>query len=303
MRLIDLFNSRLAVGLGLSISSMTPPWVGYPLAHRIAELVASRRKSMMVMAVRANQWVIHDEAITPQKLDLAVRRVFISIGRSLYDFYHFLNHPKAIRRMVEFDPTFDTAFEQARQGRQGSLWVAPHMSNFDLVARAVVLRGLPLQFLTYPSPPGGYRWQNELRELRGARITPMSIEAIRQASETLRANGAVITAVDRPLTKDDAKYRPRFFGRAAAMPVFHIRLAIKHNLPITVLGGCRKLDGRYFVWASEPIPMERRPDLVEETVVNAERILSVIAGYLYKTPDQWAMLYPVWPETINSMPA
>ncbi len=302
MKLYDVFNSRLAIALGLSVSSMVPPWVGYPFAHRIADIVAYRKKSLMVQAVRANQWVIHNEKVRSDELDSLVQHVFRSIGRSLYDFYHFLNHPKAVSGMVEFDPSFEIAFKKGRQEKQGTLFVAPHMSNFDLIGRAIVLRGLPLQILSYPQPAGGYRWQNGLRVLPGLRVTPVSIEALRQASETLRNNMAVITGVDRPLPNQESKYRPRFYGREAAMPVFHIRLALKHHIPITVLGGCRKEDGHYCVFASEPIELQPYPDLVEETVKNAETILSVIAQFIRKAPDQWAMLYPVWPETLSEPP-
>ncbi len=176
------------------------------------------------------------------------------------------------------------------------------MSNFDLIGRAVVLRGLPLHILSYPQPNGGYRWQNELRQLPNMLVTPMSIEALRQASDTLRANRVVITGVDRPLPNPDAKYRPRFFGLPSAMPVFHVRLALKHNLPVIVLSGHRQKNGRYCLWASEPIWMKRSTDLIEETVTNAEKVLTVIADFIRKYPQQWAMFYPVWPQVRASVP-
>jgi phosphatidylinositol dimannoside acyltransferase len=112
----------------------------------------------------------------------------------------------------------------------------------------------------------------------------------------------VLTGIDRPLPNGDSKYRAHFFGRLASLPVFHIRLALKHKLPIVVLGACRQPDGRYCVWASEPIAMQPDADLVQETVSNAERILAVISGYIRRAPDQWAMYYPVWPEALDQMP-
>lgn len=303
MRLMNVFTSRWAVGLSLTTSSIAPPLIGYPLANGIARLVAARRTSRMVMAVRANQWIVHDERISAEELDLAVLRVFENVGRGLYDFFHHLNNPGAFRRMVVFDATYEAAFERAKRNRRGTIYVAPHMAGFDVIGRAMVLRGTPMQFLTYPDPPGGYQWQNALREFPGARITPMSIDAFRVASQTLAAGGTVITGVDRPLPKLESKYRPRFFDRPAIMPVFHIKLALRHDLPITVISGYLRDDGHYDVGASEPIPMERRPDPVEATVVNAEKILQVMARDIRKAPDLWGMLYPVWPESLAAMPA
>lgn len=302
MKLADAFNTPLAVGLGLSASRVMPPWIGCPLASRLAKLVADRRRSSIVRAVRCNQWVVHGESISARDLDLAVLRVFQSTGRGLYDFFHFLRQPAVIRRMVEFDSSLEATFDRAKRGTRGTILVAPHIAGFDVISRAFMLDGMSMQFLTYPSPPSGYRLQNELRELPGSRMTPMSIGAFRQASETLRAGGTVITAVDRPLPKEEGKYQVRFFGRAAVMPVFHVRLALMHDLPVTVIGGRRGQDGRYYVWASDPVPMEHRPDLVEETVTNAESILELIAENIRKASPHWAMFYPVWPKALTTMP-
>jgi lauroyl/myristoyl acyltransferase len=301
MKLHDIFNSRPAVGLGLTFSRLVQPRVGYPLARFFSDIVAGNRRSLFVKAVRANHWVIHNERVTKRELDRLTRETFRSAGRSLYEFWHYFRDPRSVVDMVEFEPSFVECLKRTRNAKEGTLIVAPHISNFDLVGRALVLNGMDLHILSYPQPPGGYKWQNLLRQLPGLTITPMSIQALRQASQTLRAGRTVLTGVDRPLPDGpDAKYRPCFFGRRAAMPVFHIRLALKHNLPITVLGGCRTASGRYRVWASDPIPMRRDDDLVKETVQNAETILGVISEFIRRSPEQWAMFYPVWPEVLES---
>jgi phosphatidylinositol dimannoside acyltransferase len=302
MNLQDFLNSRAAVALSLGLSSAIPPWMGYPVSRWLADRISSRKKTDPVRAVRANQWVIHHQKVKGQELDTLVRNVFRSSGRSLYDFYHYLKRPEVVKEMVEFEPSFRECFERARQETNATFFVAPHISNFDLIGRAMVLHGLPLHILSYPQPPGGYRRQNELRLLPGLKVTPMSVEALQQASKTLRSNGALITGVDRPLPVEEAKYTPSFFGMPAAMPVFHIRLALKHKIPLTVLGARRRSDGSYTVWASDPIEMKPHPDLIEETVRNAENVLTVIAKFICQAPDQWAMYYPVWPETLPSIP-
>ncbi len=303
MKLTELLNSRFGLGLGLGLSRLLSPRVGYPLAQWIADRISDRHRAMMVRSVRANQWVVHDKRITIQQLNALVQETFRSSARSLYEFWHLFTDPQSVLDRVDFEPSFLECMRRAQKQESGTLLVAPHMTNFDLIGRAVALRGLDLHILSYPQPPGGYRWQNKLRRLPGIFVTPMSIEALRQASETLRAHRTVLTGVDRPLpTGEDAKYRPRFFGRPASLPVFHVRLALKHNLPIIVLGGTRKPDGCYTVWASEPIPMKRSVDLIQEIVENAETVLNVIAGNIRTAPDQWAMFYPVWPEILDTAP-
>jgi len=301
MSLESLFSSRTGTTLGLGFSSLHPR-LGYPTASWIGRRLAARKHNPSVRAARSNQWVIHEERITPGELDRLVSVTFQSTARSLYEFWHYVQDPQGVKNLVEFDHSFISCFQGARESHTGLLLVVPHLSNFDLIGRAMVLNGFPLHVLSYPQPPGGYRWQNKLRELPGMTMTPLSIEALRQASETLRSGGTVLTGIDRPLPNPDGKYMPRFFGKPAAMPVFHIRLALKHNLPLVVVGGIRKADGRYFVWASDPIEMVPHPDLVLETVQNAEKVLDVIAGFICQAKDQWAMFYPVWPEALEKMP-
>ena len=293
--------------MGVSLSSLVPPGVGYPFARVIADAISSLRGSPMVKAVYSNQWVLHQGAVTRKQLSRLVRDTFRSSGRSLYEFWHYLSQPQQVLDMVEFDQSMIDVINRANRRESGTILVSAHMANFDLAGRAIALRGLSTQILSYPKPPGGYRWQNRIREIPGMRVTPMSPTALREASETLREHGAVLTNVDRPLPASSlpeggAKYRPRFFGRPAAMPVYHIRLALKHNLPITVLGAQRKPDGKYRVWASEPIIMQRASDLVEETVQNAEAVLNVLGEFIRRSPEQWGMYYPAWPETLDLPP-
>lgn len=303
MKLVNFLNSSAAIGLGLSLSKALPPSLGYPFARWVSDLITLRRGSPMVSAVRANQWVIHNGKLQGAALDAMVRATFRSASRSLYEFWHYFRDQQALLDLVEFDPSFDDLIQRTRKSDQGAILVTPHISNFDLIGRAAVLHGLNVHVLSYPQPTGGYKWQNILRELPGMLVTPMSIQALREASRSLQANRAILTGIDRPLpTGEDAKYRVRFFGREASLPVFHIRLALKHNLPITILGGRRLPNGKYSVWASEPIPLKRHADLIRETVSNAERILDAAAEYILRAPEQWAMFYPVWPEVLSSAP-
>ena len=301
INLQTFLNSRLSIALGVTLSKIPTP-AGYRIAYWLADFLASRKSNHMARALRANQWVVHDERPNAQELDYLTKQAYRSAARSLYEFWHFFRNNRAVYDMVEFDDSFTSVIEQAQREKRGTLMVVPHLSNFDLVGRSAVLHGIPLHVLSYPQPPGGYRWQNALRQLPGLTVTPLSVEAIRQASATLRAGGLVVTGIDRPLPDPDRKYRVRFFGRAAALPVFHIRLALKHDLPIVVTGGCRKENGRYIVWASSPIQMKRSNDLIQEIVQNAEAVLDVLSQFIRRAPDQWAMFYPVWPEALAQMP-
>lgn len=204
--------------------------------------------------------------------------------------------------MVEFDSSFVNLFDRENSKGKGLMLVLPHMVNFDLIGIAAALNGFKLHALSYPSPRGDYQWQNKLRMVDGLMITPMSVEALRLVSQTLSSGGVVVTGIERPLNVNPGKYPLRFFGKKAFLPVLHIRLALKHNVPLSVIGGRRTETGKYRVWASEPIHMKRNHDLIQETIKNAEAILDIAEENIRQVPDQWAMYYPVWPEVMGKVP-
>lgn len=302
MNVQDAINSRFGIALGFLFSRL-PPRMGYRVAIRIADFISSQKSIPAVRAVRANQWVVHNLQISSVKLDHLVMNTYRNTARSLYEFWHFITKPKKVMEMVEFDQSFFDCVQQAKDRREGLIIVLPHLANFDLIGNAAVLHGINLHVLSYPQPPGGYRWQNRIRKLEGLNITPLSVESIHLASETLRNGGIVTTGIDRPLAgSEDRKYQTTFFGRKTVLPVFHIRLALKNNVRIAVVGGCKKMDGKYLVWASNPIEMKPKKNLVDEIVYNAEAILEISSNDIRRAPDQWAMYYPVWPEVLDQVP-
>jgi KDO2-lipid IV(A) lauroyltransferase len=154
--------------------------------------------------------------------------------------------------------------------------------------------------LSLSQPGSGYRWQNELRSEWGIDMAPASMASLLEAARRLRAGGTVISGLDRPLP--GSKYRPRFFGRPAALSAMHVFLALKTNVPIYVLAAVMRPDGVYAIKGSEPVQMVPRPDRHTELIYNAERVLAVAEDFIRLAPYQWSMFYPVWPEALEEVP-
>ncbi len=301
MDLQRIINSRFGIAFGFMLSRL-PLAVGYRVAQWTADSISLRKEYQGVQAVRANQWIVHDRKISAAELDHLVRDTFRNSARGLYEFWHFLPDKKTILEMVVFEKSFANLFNLENLKGKGLIIVLPHMVNFDLIGIAAALNGYNLHVLSYPAPPGGYRWQNKLRELQGLKITPISGEALRLASQTLSTGGVVVTGIDRPLLTNQGKYSLQFFSQKAFLPVLHIRLALKHHVPISVIGGYRNTYGKYNVWASEPVYMRPLEDRIREITINAETILDIATVNIRQVPDQWAMYYSVWPETLSEVP-
>lgn len=296
----SLLYSRLAVALGLGISQALPPSLGYRIADLGAALVASRSRSAIVRAICVNQWVVRGENLTAQELRRIVWKVLRYHARNLYIYFHTINRPQEVLERVSFAPEFQALFDRLLQEGGPALFVTPHLSNFDLAGRALALRGLRFQVLSYPQPPGAYRWQNRLRRESGIDVTPISMSALQQARARLQHGGVVLTGLDRPVS--ETRYLPHFFGRPAPLPVFHVRLALQLNLPIIVVACIGTSGGRYSVVSRPPVPMQPADTLEDALIQNAEAVLREAEVLIRQVPDQWAMFYPVWPEVASALP-
>ncbi len=297
LALQEVINGPAGVSLALSLARVMPPRQGRWLASRLGGRLAQMRTSSQVRAVEANQKMVAHGKLSEQELRQITQATFEATARCIYDFYHNFNDLKSIRRLVEIDSTLMALIEKQRKSRIGLLIASLHYSNFDLELRAAVLAGLQPQVLGYPQPHYGYRLQNRIRKIEGMEITPISFTAMQKAIKRLKGGGVVITGVDRPTHEN--RYMPLFFGHRSALPVSHVQLALKADVPVVVVSGQTLADGHYCVQASDPIPMQRFKDPNEEVLWNAEQILKAIEPVIRWDPKQWSMFYPVWPDKMN----
>jgi lauroyl/myristoyl acyltransferase len=128
-------------------------------------------------------------------------------------------------------------------------------------------------------------------------LIPASVAAFRQALKHLQRGGMVLTGIDRPVEQPDP--HPRFFGRPSALPLHHIFLALKARVPIMITATYLQPDGRYHVFASEPIEMEVCPNEEKTMLHNAEKVLSVAETFIRRSPRQWSVPLPVWPQVVE----
>ena len=96
MKFQDLLLSPTINKLGLWIGEHTSHRAGYWIARQLSQLIASRKNSRQVRAVRINQWVVSGKKLSGRELDEAVNKVYLSSSRSLYDYYHNLRNPEEI---------------------------------------------------------------------------------------------------------------------------------------------------------------------------------------------------------------
>lgn len=300
MDLQSILVGGLGVGMSIALGQITPERWGYRLVNFVSRQIVRNPDRSFVKATRANQWVISGQTLSAAELDEQTLNVFRSIGCCLFDFYHNLHRPKKIQQMVDFSERMEAVLDERNSGKQGAIFITPHTSAFDLAGAALAMHGLCYQTLSFPKVNDGYAWQNRIRRELGLEVTPLSMASLQQARERLQKGGTVLSGLDRP--HPGSNYKPRFFGRPAALPVFHVRLGLKTHCPVYVVAVVTQPNGKYFLDCSEPIWMNPDPDPQKEIITNAEKVLQVGETFIRDHPEQWAMTYPVWPEVLNAVP-
>ena len=300
MSLQSIINSRMGIGTIIALGKLIPPALGYKLADWTALWLAGRKDTPMIRAARANQWVVTGQQLNAQQLDAQVYETVRIVAHILYDFYHTIDNHEAILERVTLSPRLTELLKSRLGGSEGTLMIAPHLSNFDLAGRALALNGYQVQALSYPQPKGGYQWQNRLRRDIGIDITPMSTENMRRAKARLQAGGGVITGLERPLPSTN--YYPRFFGYPSPVPVSYVRMALQTGAAVMVVACVGIPQQDYCLECSDLIYMTPYKDAVKEIELNAEKVLKAAEPFIRAHPEQWSMFYPLWPFALEDMP-
>ena len=296
----QVINSSLSLRFVSLLARRLPPQLGYRIAYTFAEQIARQRDSGLVRAVRTNQWVASRETLQGEALDGAVRETLRHSARSLFDLYHYNQDFEATRQQIVFGSSFDRIAQRSEFERRGLMVAGLHLSNFDLVLQWLSKNGLRPLILTLPNPMGGRRIEYEIRKQTGMNLIPASVGALRQALRYLQRGGMVLTGIDRPI--ENPEVCPRFFGRPASLPVHHIFLATKAHVPIVITATFLEPDGRYHVFASDPIEMDSFSKATEAKLQNAEKILTAAEEFIQRSPRQWTVPLPVWPAVVDQVP-
>ena len=240
---------RMARGVGRAL----PRSAGEGLVAAVAKRMCADPDSGPARASRVNQYVVSGGTLTGEALDAAVCANVRYMATFLYDLYHVLGDHRREDALVVRDDAWEAFIERERTSGP-FVYSGIHLGNFDLVGRALGRDGWNMQILSVADPNAGYEWQNDVRAEAGFEVTPVSVDALKQAARGLAEGRSVLTGHDRPLPAPD-KVMPRFFGRQAPMPLLHVRLAMRAGVPVIAMCAPKDPDGRYRLLASDPIEM------------------------------------------------
>ncbi len=295
MRKRQWITTGTFVRLALRIMKYQPFWGRRVVAALWARIVMWG-KPPSYHAARANLSHVLGETVSTATLNRTLYRLFYNTGRRYYETFYNLGRgivdAADFRPQVIVTPETQAHFQQALAMGRGVFVLACHMSNFDLGGIALAQHlSVPLQALSLAHPTPDVEAFNQLRERCGARMTPISPQALREALERLKDGGAVVTGPDHPIHDEDEPVM--FFGAPAHLPSGYVRIPLRTNSPVIVLAP-RYEDGVYKVIANTPMELEYTGNREQDVAVNLRRILEQVEDFIRQRPDEWMMFTPVW---------
>ena len=257
--------------------------------------LAPRRRRI----ARANLRIAFPELDETQRLVLAKRscQSFVLTCLEGAKFLYRFEPRRAEETMREIVEGAEEMLEKVRaihEDAGGCVFVVPHLGNWECLAHAGALAGIPL---TIPVRPLDNRKLEaslyEMRASSGQEILSKK-NAFFHLREALRKGRSVAILADQNAGGEgiDAP----FFGKPARTTPAPAALAVLYNRPIVLISCLRKGDGqRYEVLVSEPIVPDMDAQSAKGEIERLTRVVNVATeNFIRKGPEQYLWIHDRW---------
>lgn len=241
-------------------------------------------------AVRNLRLAYGDTLTEQQRLELT-RRVFEHFGRITMDFYRAaLGNSEEMLNLISEVEGWDEIGMAAFAQNKGIVAITGHLGNFELFARYVAKRGIPLTVVARdPDDPVFGALVRRVRESGGYEVQDKGKSA-RGLFKALQRKEVVGILHD----QNSGDVFVPFFGVPAGTPVGPAVLALKTGAPLIPAYCLAKPDGTYKILVRPAIPVEdtgnRDADLKRIMAAATADLEEVVRAY----PEQWLWLHNRW---------
>lgn len=184
-----------------------------------------------------------------------------------------------------------------RAAPKGILVATGHLGSFELLAHAVLLGGIPVHFVMRRF---GWRalndWWTKSREQFGNHAIDRE-GAFKSSLAALETGALVALLFDQNVTSNHAVFVP-WFGKLAATTKTLGLLALRHQIPVAVVGILSLPDDKYRILVEE---CDFAKLYADESLSSAEKIRQITAelstryeGMIRKQPERWFWFHRRW---------
>ena len=264
-----------------------PSAVGLAAGRRLGDLLWWALPRRRAVALDNLQRVFGGER-PPAEIRRLGRRSFQHVGMNLIEACRYLLRPTHVmvsRVRVEGLQHFQAA---AAHGR-GVFILTAHFGNWELLAAAHVLTGVPLSIVTRPlDHPLLEDLASRFRRRSGAELI-VKRQAVREVLSALRRQRMVGILLDQNATRAEGVFVP-FFGSPASTSKGLALLALRTGAPVVPIFLRREPDGRHCMDVSAALP----PPADGEIATYTSMFNRAIEAAIRRAPEQWLWMHDRW---------
>jgi KDO2-lipid IV(A) lauroyltransferase len=216
------------------------------------------------------------------------RRSFQHLGMNLVEACRYFIRPTGVMLSRVHVEGVEHLRRAAAAGR-GILVLTAHYGNWELLAAAHGLTGLPLSFVVRPlDDPILDDLAGRFRRRSGAELI-VKHRAVREVMQALRRGRMVGILLDQNATRGEGVFVP-FFGVPASTSKGLALLALRTGAPVVPVFLRREPDGRHCMDVRPPLPAP--PD--EDVLTYTAAFNAAIEAAIRRAPEQWLWMHARW---------
>ncbi len=285
---------RLAATVGLwglrlvgFIPAYLPPSIGLALGRRIGDALwwaLPRRRRIALENIERGL----GRDLPPAEVRRLGRRSFQHLGMNLVEACRYFLRPTEVMLSRVHVQGVEHLRHAAAEGR-GILILTAHYGNWELLAAAHGLTGLPLSVVVRPlDDPILDEIADRFRRRSGAELI-VKHRAVREIMQALRRGRMVGILLDQNATRAEGVFVP-FFGVPASTSKGLALLALRTGDPVVPVFLRREPDGRHCMDVRPPLPAPADGDVRSYTAAFNEAIEAAIR----RAPEQWLWMHARW---------
>ena len=219
-------------------------------------------------------------------------KVFESLGKNAVD---AIRLPKMCREEIQklVDVEGMEHLENAYTLGKGVIGVTGHISNFELLAAYVSLRGYKLSAI------GRELYDPRLNELLIKNRRKMGVQniystaGVKEVIKVLNSGRMIGVLIDQDTSRVKGIYVD-FFGRKARTPVGPVILALKLDVPIVPMAIVQTGEGNYKIFVQEEIKPLTGKSKEENIYYLTQKCTEFLEQVIREYPDQWVWMHKRW---------
>jgi KDO2-lipid IV(A) lauroyltransferase len=246
------------------------------------------------------------EKTEAERLDIA-RRTYRNLGQMVPDFLRVPFLPRAeVERIFEYEGW--EVMEAAKAKGQGIICCTAHFGNFDLLAAAHTLRGIPVTMITRPMGKSGANdlWR-AIRKRSGVEdLVVVKGSTLAAATRSVKAGRVLGYVIDQNQPVRRHAIFPTFFGVPVSTAPTPAVLAMRSGAAVVFALSVPLGDGRHKVILEGPLSPPDTGDRERDVLAFMQDLNDRLERWVRVHPDRWYWLHRRWktrPEGETGFPA